>query len=266
MIRLEHLSKSYPSSTASGQPMHAVRDVSLHVRAGAVLALVGTSGCGKTTTLKMINRLIEPTSGVVLIGGQDVREVDAVSLRRQIGYVFQMIGLMPHWTVGDNVATVPRLLGWPDAKVRSRTDELLAMVGLDPSVYRDRRPAQLSGGQRQRVGFARALAAGPKVMLLDEPFGAIDPIQRSALQDEFKAIQKTFGLTVVMVTHDVSEALLLADTIAVMDGGQVLRAGSPRELMTDPQHPYVELLINTPRRHAESIERLADLGKPEPAR
>jgi osmoprotectant transport system ATP-binding protein len=255
MIRLERLTKQYASSAAP-----AVREVSLHVAQSSVLALVGSSGCGKTTTLKMINRLIEPTSGTVIIDGQDIRQVDPVQLRRSIGYVFQMIGLMPHWSVADNVATVPGLLGWTKARTHDRVDELLNMVGLDASEFRDRKPSQLSGGQRQRVGFARALAAGPKVMLLDEPFGAIDPIVRSVLQDEFRTLQKKLGLTVVMVTHDMTEALLLADQVAVMHDGLVLQSGTPHELLTEPGHPYVAELVQTPRRQAQVIDNLIESG------
>lgn len=256
MIRLDDLGKTYPA--AGGGVTHAVRHLSLEVPTGSVLALVGSSGCGKTTTLKMINRLIEPTSGTVYIDGQDVRQSSPVLLRRKIGYAFQMIGLMPHWSVEDNVAIVPRLLGWPWPKTSQRIDELLSLVGLDPAQYRKRMPAQLSGGQRQRVGFARALAAGPSVMLLDEPFGAIDPIVRTSLQEEFKAIQQKLNLTVVMVTHDMTEALLLADHIAVMHGGVMLRHGSPHELLTDPGHQYVQDLIATPRKQAQAIDHLLE--------
>lgn len=254
MIRLDKLTKTYTSP--DGTQAKAVKELSLEVPRGNVLALVGTSGCGKTTTLKMINRLIEPTSGTVYIDDQDVRKANPQDLRRNIGYVLQMIGLMPHWTVAHNVATVPRLLGWDRKRTDARIDELLEMVGLSASQYRDRKPAQLSGGQRQRVGFARALAAGPSAMLLDEPFGAIDPIQRSSLQDAFKSLQQKLGLTVVMVTHDMTEALLLADQIAVMHEGLMLRHGSPHELMTDPQHEYVEELLATPRKQAQVIDDL----------
>lgn len=254
MIRLDNLTKTYTAH--DGSQTHAVKAISLTVPRGNVLALVGTSGCGKTTTLKMINRLIEPTSGTVYIDDQNVRDANPQDLRRNIGYVFQMIGLMPHWTVADNVATVPNLLGWDRKRIDTRIDELLDMVGLDAVSYRDRMPSQLSGGQRQRVGFARALAAGPAAMLLDEPFGAIDPIQRSSLQDAFKSLQQKLGLTVVMVTHDMTEALLLADQIAVMHEGEMLRHGTPHELMTDPQHEYVEELLATPRRQAQVIDEL----------
>jgi len=254
MIRLEKLCKIYRSP--DGRKTTAVRELSLEVAQGSVLALVGTSGCGKTTTLKMINRLIEPTSGTVYIDDKDVRQVNPEALRRDIGYVFQMIGLMPHWSVAQNVATVPRLLGWDRQRTADRVDELLEMVCLDANAYRDRKPSQLSGGQRQRVGFARALAAGPAAMLLDEPFGAIDPIQRSTLQEEFRTLQRKLNLTVVMVTHDMTEALLLADHIAVMDAGVMLRHGTPHELLTDPREAYVEELVATPRRHAKVIDDL----------
>src|SRR6516162_2405308 len=215
MILLENVCKAYDGGR------YAVRDVSLRVPAGAMLVLLGGSGCGKTTTLKMINRLIEPTSGRIEVNGKDVRALDPVELRRGIGYVFQGIGLFPHLSVADNVAVVPRLLGWPAARISERVDELLRLVHLPPEAYRSRFPRQLSGGQQQRVGFARALAAGPKVMLLDEPFGALDPITRDGLREEFVQIQHRLGLTAVMVTHDVTEALLCADLIAVMNAGRL---------------------------------------------
>ncbi len=194
MIELRHVHKQYEASS----DRFAVRDVSFHVPRGELLVLLGSSGSGKTTTLKMINRLIEPTSGRILIDGRETSGMDPVSLRRGIGYVFQMIGLFPHLTVGENVATVPRLLGWKSRRIAARIDELLDMVGLEPATYRDRHPIELSGGQRQRVGFARALAASPSIMLLDEPFGALDPVTRDALRDEFRRIQRKLSLTAVM--------------------------------------------------------------------
>ena len=203
MIVLDEVSKSF-----DGGGRFSVRDVSLRVPQGELLVLLGGSGCGKTTTLKMINRLIEPTAGRILVAGHDVRAADPVTLRRGIGYVFQGIGLFPHLSVADNVAVVPRLLGWSPERIEARVDELLEMVHLPAEQYRMRRPGQLSGGQQQRVGFARALAAGPRVMLLDEPFGALDPITRDGLREEFRHIQTQLGLTAVMVTHDVTEALL----------------------------------------------------------
>jgi osmoprotectant transport system ATP-binding protein len=219
--------------------------------------LLGGSGCGKTTTLKMINRLIEPTAGRILVGGQDVLAADPVTLRRGIGYVFQGIGLFPHLTVADNVALVPRLLGWPLERIQARVEELLEMVHLPAEQYRTRWPRQLSGGQQQRVGFARALAAGPRVMLLDEPFGALDPITRDGLREEFRQIQTRLGLTAVMVTHDVTEALLCADRIAVMNDGRLLQVGTPAELLHSPADGFVAALMATPRRQAERLEALA---------
>ncbi len=251
MIALDGVSKSY-----DGGKTFPVRDVSLTVPAGELLVLLGGSGCGKTTTLKMINRLVEPTAGRVEVDGRDVRRLDPVELRRGIGYVFQGVGLFPHMTVADNVAVVPRLLGWPPTRIAARVDELLDLVRLPPAEYRHRPPAQLSGGQQQRVGFARALAAGPKVMLLDEPFGALDPVTRDELREEFLGLRRRLGLTAVMVTHDMTEALLSADRIAVMHGGRVLRAGTPRELLTNPGHPFVEALVAAPRRNVERIETL----------
>lgn len=257
MIALENLCKSY-----DGGGTYSVRDVSLSVPAGSLLVLLGGSGCGKTTTLKMINRLVEPTRGRVAIDGRDVRALDPVELRRGIGYVFQGIGLFPHLTVGDNVAVVPRLLGWPAARIAARVEELLALVRLPAEQYRDRRPRELSGGQQQRIGFARALAAGPRVMLLDEPFGALDPVTRDELRDEFLAIRKRLGLTAVMVTHDMTEALLSADHIAVMNGGRLLRQGTPRELLTNPGDPFVAALVSGPKRQAAQLEALTRGGQP----
>src|SRR5262245_57301300 len=252
MIVLDNVCKSY-----DGGATYSVFDVSLTVPTGSLLVLLGGSGCGKTTTLKMINRLIEPTSGRIEIHGRDVRAADPVELRRGIGYVFQGIGLFPHLTVADNVAVVPRLLGWAPGRIAARVDELLAMVHLPPEQYRDRFPRQLSGGQQQRVGFARALAAGPQVMLLDEPFGALDPVTRDGLREEFLGLRRRLGLTAVMVTHDMTEALLSADLIAVMNAGRLLRLGTPHELLTDPGDPFVAVLIDTPKRQADQVEALA---------
>ena len=220
MIKMRSLSKSY-----DGGVSYSVRDVDLEVDPGAFLVLLGESGCGKTTTLKMINRLINPSSGRIEVDGREVGEVDPVALRRQIGYVFQGVGLFPHLTVAENIAVVPRLLGWPIQGIRERVDELLELVRLPPGAYRDRLPQALSGGQRQRIGLARALAARPKIMLMDEPFGALDPINRDRLQDEYKKIHVDLNLTTVMVTHDMTEALIMADQIAVMSGGRLIRSG-----------------------------------------
>ena len=256
MIVLESVCKSYHPDR------YAVRDVSLRVPAGAMLVLLGGSGCGKTTTLKMINRLIEPTSGRIEVNGLDVRAADPVQLRRGIGYVFQGIGLFPHLTIAENVAVVPKLLGWPAERTEKRVDELLDMVHLPPDEFRHRLPAQLSGGQQQRVGFARALAAGPRVMLLDEPFGALDPVTRDELRGDFLDLRRRLRLTAVMVTHDMTEALLSADLIAVMNGGRLLQLGTPHELLTKPADPFVAALMATPRRQARQVESLVAAGGP----
>jgi osmoprotectant transport system ATP-binding protein len=205
----------------------------------------------------MINRLVEHSSGDIRVGGEDVGTVNPIDLRRQIGYVFQGIGLFPHMTVAENVGVVPRLLGWSQSDTDARVDELLALVGIGPSEYRQRSPRELSGGQQQRVGVARALAARPSVLLMDEPFGALDPITRDQIQDELKTLQGALGLTVVLVTHDMTEALLLADRIAVMKGGQIVGIGTPAELMSKPGHDYVRTLMAMPKRQADRVEQIA---------
>ncbi len=253
VIRFRNVSKSYDEGRT-----HAVRSLSLNIGAGELLILLGTSGCGKTTTLKMINRLIEPTEGSIDVDGQPVAERDPVHLRRGIGYVFQGVGLFPHLTVGENIAVVPRLLKWEDRKVAARTDELLELVNMPPGEYRDRMPPQLSGGQRQRVGLARALAAEPKIMLMDEPFGALDPLTRDTLQSEFRKIHDALELTTVMVTHDMTEALLLADRIAVMHDGELKQLATPRELLRSPENEYVRQIMQTPKRQADRLEALAE--------
>jgi osmoprotectant transport system ATP-binding protein len=221
-----------------------VHDVSFQVDRGEVLALLGGSGSGKTTTLKMINRLIEPTSGTVTVGGKDTRSVPAHELRRRIGYVLQEVGLFPHMTVEENVGITPRLLGWPADEIRARVGELLALVELEPAVFRGRAARELSGGQRQRVGIARALAADPEVMLLDEPFGALDPITRRKLQRLFKRIAAARGLTAVIVTHDVAEAISLGSRLCVMHLGVVQQIGSADELTREPANAYVRALLS----------------------
>jgi osmoprotectant transport system ATP-binding protein len=257
MIQLEQVSKIYRSSV---QP--AVAALSLQVAEGETVVLLGGSGCGKTTTLKMINRLVEPTSGRILVGGEDTARIDPVQLRRRIGYVFQGIGLFPHVTVAGNIAAVPRLLGRDSSWIERRVDTLLDLMGLPPDEYRHRYPRQLSGGQQQRVGVARALAAEPRLMLLDEPFGALDPITRDSLQTEMKTIRRRLGLTIVMVTHDMTEALLMADRIAVMESGRIVQIGTPHQLMTSPLTPFVEQLMAAPKRQADALEAIAQ-GEPD---
>jgi osmoprotectant transport system ATP-binding protein len=234
MIRLRGVGKTYDDGTV------AVRELDLDVGRGELAVLVGPSGCGKSTTLKMINRLIEPTSGTIEIDGQDVTGADPVKLRRGIGYVIQQIGLFPHQKIRTNVMTVPLLYGESKATARQRADELLDLVGLDPSTYGDRYPHQLSGGQRQRVGVARALAANPPVLLMDEPFGAVDPVVRVRLQDEFLRLQRELGKTVVMVTHDIDEAVKMGDRVAIFEvGGRLGQYGTPVELLAHPADEFV---------------------------
>ncbi|MGP1678071.1 MAG: ATP-binding cassette domain-containing protein [Burkholderiales bacterium] len=232
-----------------------VSDVSFAVAAGDLLVLVGSSGSGKTTTLKMINRLIEPTSGTVSIDGMDARGVPDHVLRRRIGYVFQKVGLFPHMSVEQNVRVPLSLLGWDERRIRARVREVLEMVELDPALC-SRRPAELSGGQQQRVGVARALSAEPRLMLLDEPFGALDPLTRDRLQQSFLEIRRRLDLTAIFVTHDMSEALMLADRIAVMQHGRLVQVGTPGELLHSPADDYVDRLLDTPRRQARAFDKL----------
>lgn len=240
LLELASVRKVYADGTT------AVQDLSLAIDRGEVAALVGPSGCGKSTTLRMINRLVEPSSGVITLDGRDVTRMNAVELRRGIGYVIQQVGLFPHQRVLANVMTVPTLLGTPKAKARARAEELLELVGLDPARYAARYPHQLSGGQQQRVGVARALAADPPVLLMDEPFGAIDPLERARLQDEFGALQRRLGTTVVLVTHDLDEAVRLADRIAVMaPGGRLAQWGMPAEVLAHPADDYVASFVGS---------------------
>ncbi len=242
VISFDRVTKRYADGTL------AVQELSLDVAEGELLCLVGPSGCGKTTTMKMVNRLVEPTSGRVLVQGSDVAGVDPAELRRGIGYVIQQVGLFPHQSVGANIATVPRLLGWDKRRSAARADELLELVGLEPSTYRDRYPAQLSGGQRQRVGVARALAADPPVLLMDEPFSAIDPVARGRLQQEFLRVQRTVRKTIVFVTHDLDEAVLLADRVAVLaQGGVLAQHDSPADVLGAPATPFVEEFVGAER-------------------
>ncbi len=253
-LEFRHVSRRYAD-------LVAVKDLSFEVPAGKICVLVGPSGCGKTTSLKMVNRLIEPTSGQILIGGQDVMTQDPIELRRSIGYVIQQVGLMPHLTVGDNIAIVPRLLDWDAARVTARVDELLALVGLAPDSYRGRFPAQLSGGERQRVGVARALAADPPLMLMDEPFGAVDPIVRERLQNELLRLQETLAKTIVFVTHDIDEAIKMGDLVAVMQvGGVLAQFGPPAEILSSPASDFVARFVGADRGLKRlSLASVADL-------
>ncbi len=260
-VDFDHVSKQYDAAMVKKGAPGAVHDLTLHVPAGTVCVLVGPSGCGKTTSLKMVNRLIEPTSGRILLDGVDAATRDVTELRRGIGYVIQQIGLFPHQSIGDNVATVPRLLGWSAARRRERADELLAVVGLDPATYRDRYPAQLSGGERQRVGVARALAADPPVMLMDEPFGAVDPIVRDRLQNEFLRLQEDLAKTILFVTHDIDEAIKMGDMVVVMEtGGQVAQVGTPAEILASPASDFVARFVGADRGLKRlSLYRVADV-------
>jgi osmoprotectant transport system ATP-binding protein len=241
MIRLEKVSKRYP-----GQSAPAVSELSLEVGDGEIVVLLGPSGCGKTTTLRLVNRLIEPTEGRIFLAGEDVTRVDPDQLRRRIGYVIQQIGLFPHLSVADNIGMVPRALGWDKARIRARVDELLDLVGLPPADFRWRYPKQLSGGQQQRVGVARALAADPPALLMDEPFGAIDPITRERLQDEFLRLQERIRKTIVLVTHDVTEAVKLGDRIAVFtDGAKLAQFDTPAAILAAPADDFVASFIGT---------------------
>ena len=249
MIQLRQLRKTYGDTVA-------VANLDLEVGAGELLVMLGPSGCGKTTTLKMVNRLIEPSSGSVHIAGEDTRSLAGHELRRHIGYGFQQVGLFPHMNVAENVGVTPRLLGWDPTRVSARVDELLELVELDPSVFRDRAPAELSGGEQQRVGIARALAARPRVLLLDEPFGALDPMTRDRLQQALQVIRRQLELTVMFVTHDMVEALLLGDRIAVLRAGSLVQVGTPAELLTSPADEGVAELMATPTRQARVVDEL----------
>ncbi len=252
-VEFERVTKRFGRDAGPGAPA-AVHDLSLRVPPGEICVLVGPSGCGKTTSLRMVNRLVEPTEGRVLLDGQDVAQMEVTALRRRIGYVIQQGGLFPHQTVAQNVATVPRLLGWPEARIRERVDQLLALVGLEPERMRGRYPGQLSGGERQRVGVARAMAAEPPVMLMDEPFGAVDPIVRERLQDELLRLHQTLGTTILFVTHDIDEAIKLGDRVAVMqEGGRLAQYAPPLELLARPANEFVARFVGADR----SLKRLA---------
>jgi osmoprotectant transport system ATP-binding protein len=247
-ISLEDIRKTY-----GGRPV--LDGLSLAVNEGEFLAVVGQSGSGKTTLLRLINRLIEADAGTVRVGGEDVRDVDAIALRRRIGYVFQGIGLFPHMNVAENIAITPRLIGMEQTQIAARIDELIELVRLDRTQHRNRFPHQLSGGERQRVGVARALAARPRIVLMDEPFGALDPLTRDALGQDYRRLHDELHLTTVMITHDMLEAILLADRIAVLRDGRVIADGTPRDLAAEPDD-YVSELMQTPRRHADRLHAL----------
>ncbi|MER8729036.1 ABC transporter ATP-binding protein [Mesorhizobium sp. M1227] len=250
MIEIEGINKRYGETTV-------VDDVSIVIEPRSIAVIVGTSGSGKTTLLRMINRLVEPTSGVIKLDGVDNRSVPDYELRRSIGYAIQGHGLFPHRTVAQNIATVPVLLGWDANRIKARVDELMTLYQLDPQAYGPRYPHELSGGQQQRVGVARALAAEPNVLLMDEPFGALDPIIRNKAQEDLLAIQKRFGTTIILVTHDMEEAVHMGDKIAVMDGGKVVQYAAPAEILAKPASAFVETLVGA----SEKPFRLLSLGR-----
>ncbi len=257
MIEIEDLTKSYDGTVV-------VDHVTLTIQPHTICVVVGTSGSGKTTLMRMINKLVTPTSGTVRIDGQDIADIPAYELRRRIGYAIQGHGLFPHRTVGQNIATVPKLVGWDKARITRRVDELMELFQLDPGQFRDRLPHELSGGQQQRVGVARALAAEPNILLMDEPYGALDPVIRAKAQDDLLAIQRKFGTTVVLVTHDMEEAIHLGHTIAVMDEGKLLQCAAPAEIIANPATPFVAELIGTSERPFRllSLSRVADHIEP----
>ena len=266
MIKIENVTKKFP-----GMEAPAVKDLNLEVKKGDICVLVGPSGCGKTTTMKMINRIHEPTSGAIYIDGQDALKMNPIKLRLDIGYVIQEIGLFPHMTIEENVATVPNEKKWPKEKTKKKVAEMLTLVGLDPEQHGKRYPSELSGGQRQRVGVARAMATDPPIMLMDEPFGAVDPITRAKLQNEFLRIQERVGKTIVFVTHDIDEAIKMGDTIAVMRDGKLVQHATPSDLLSSPADEFVSSLVgrnrSIKRLHLIRIrEILSELDRPKPAK
>ena len=257
MIEISQVNKRFGATAA-------VDDLSLHIEAGALTVLIGTSGSGKSTLLRMINRLIEPDSGQISLAGEDIRRFKSEDLRRRMGYAIQSTGLFPHWTVEQNIATVPQLLKWPRARIRDRVTELMTLLHLDPELFRQRYPHQLSGGQQQRVGVARALAADPDVLLMDEPFGALDPVTRGALQDELARIQALSGKTIVLVTHDIEEALRLGTQLVLMNRGRVVQQGRPWELLSQPADDFVRGFIGHSDRGLRllALDRVATRARP----
>lgn len=261
MITFEHVTKTYPRTDKP-----AVHDLSFRIPEGETSVFIGPSGCGKTTTLKMINRLIEPTAGIIRIGEENILEQNPIQLRRGIGYVIQQIGLFPHMTILENIAVVPKLLGWDDSQISERADELLKMVGMPPGTYRSRYPRELSGGQRQRVGVARALAADPPIMLMDEPFGAIDPITRDRLQNEFLRLQKRLKKTIAFVTHDIDEAIKMGTLICILDVGGILQQfDSPAEILSNPANEFVADFVGADRGLKQlNLVRVEEVMRKEP--
>ena len=250
---IEFLNVSKKFKGAAG---YAVKDLSFTIAAGEFVTILGSSGCGKTTLLKMVNRLYEPDEGEIRLFGKKIADEDSVDLRRKIGYVIQQIGLFPHMTVKENVATVPRLMKWEKEDIESRVEELLIMVGLNPQEYGKRYPSQLSGGQQQRVGLARALAVNPEIMLLDEPFGALDAITRTALQEELLRLHREMNKTFLLVTHDINEAFKLGNRVIVMNEGKIRQFGTPKEIVQKPEDPFVETLIRSAREQEQLWEKL----------
>ncbi len=262
MIELQNVTKIYP-----GQRQPAVANVSFTVPEGKTCVLIGPSGCGKTTIMKMINRLIEPTEGSIFVNGRNTAAMNPVQLRRTIGYVIQQIGLFPHMIIQQNIAVVPRLLGWKRATITQRVDELIELVGMDPNLYRDRYPRELSGGQRQRIGVARALAADPPVMLMDEPFGAVDPITRGRLQNEFLRLQQQLHKTIVFVTHDIDEAIKMGDQIVILqEGGHIQQVGTPDDILANPANDFVADFVGSDRGLKRlSLIRVAEVYREYPS-
>ena len=259
MIRFENVVKQYPNG------FRAVDGLDLQIAEGEICVLIGPSGCGKTTSMRMVNRLIDLTSGRIVVDGRDNREIPAEELRRKIGYAIQQIGLFPHMTIYDNVAIVPHLLGWEETRIRKRVDRLLELVGLDPDTNRDKYPRQLSGGQQQRVGVARALGADPPIMLMDEPFGAIDPITRDVLQDEFLQIQKEISKTIIFVTHDIDEAIKMGDRIAILRAGKLVQYDTPDTLLAHPKDRFVRDFVGADRQLKRlGLVRVRDIMNDEP--
>jgi len=252
MIQLNSVNKTY----ADGHQV--LKNLNLSINEGEITVLIGPSGCGKTTTMKLINRLITPSSGTISIRNNNIAQMDAIKLRRTIGYVIQNIGLFPHMTIAQNVAVVPRLLKWEKAAIEARVDELLNMVGLNPTIYRDRYPSELSGGQQQRVGVIRALAANPMVILMDEPFSALDPISREQLQDELVRLQQEIKTTIVFVTHDMDEAIKIADTIVIMKDGEIVQSGTPEQILRHPANDFVKSFIGAKRMQSMAAEPMVD--------